>query len=237
MYFRPLPKFTAFCLPLFLALVALGVWQLQRLQWKLGLIAEIAANLHAPPISFDGALGLGEKAEYRRVALSGHYDNAREAYVFTTGQDGSAVYHVLTPFVLDDGREVVVDRGFVPPELRSPQTRTLGLLDGERHIVGVWRTPDRPGLFTPLPDLQHHVWYARDVAGIQKTFALRLSSQAIVEADATPVPGGWPKGGQTVIALRNDHLQYALTWFLLAAALVVVYFAYHRSRGRFMSRS
>jgi surfeit locus 1 family protein len=54
----------------------------------------------------------------------------------------------------------------------------------------------------------------------------------IVEVDATPNPGGWPKGGQTIVTLPNDHLQYAITWFLLAAALVVIYFAYHRARGR-----
>jgi surfeit locus 1 family protein len=54
----------------------------------------------------------------------------------------------------------------------------------------------------------------------------------IVEADATPNPGGWPKGGQTVVTFRNEHLQYAITWFALAAGLLAVYLAYHRSRGR-----
>ena len=99
--------------------------------------------------------------------------------------------------------------------------------------MGVWRTPDAPGLFTPEPDLGRHIWYARDVAGIAKAFGLKLAAPVVVEADATPVPGGWPKGGQTIVTLRNEHLQYAITWFLLAASLVVIYFAYHRAEGRF----
>lgn len=237
MYFRPLPWFTAFCLPLFLVLVALGVWQLERLHWKHGLIAEMTSRLHEPPISVDRALALppGE-AQYRRVALTGHYRNDKEAFVYTTGRDGTPVYHVIVPFILDNGHALLVDRGVVPLNLRNPALRREGLLEGRRQVVGVWRTPDKPGLFTPPPDLSHDVWYARDLGGIAKALAVKPAAPVIVEADATPVPGGWPKGGQTVVTLRNDHLQYAATWFLLAASLVVVYLAYHRAQGRLRLR-
>ncbi len=233
MYFRPLPKFTVFCLPVFVGLIALGVWQLERLQWKLALIAQMNAHLHAAPISVDAMVGMSPgQAQYRRVALVGHYDNRKEAYVFTTDKDGNPIYHVIVPFVLDDGRVVLVDRGLVPLPLIEPNLRRSGLLEGEQHVVGIWRTPDAPGLFTPPPDLKRRVWYARDLAGIAQTLGVNPAAAAIVEADAHPVPGGWPRGGQTVVALRNDHLQYAITWFLLAASLVVVYFAYHRAYGR-----
>lgn len=233
MYFRPLPRFTLFMLPIFLALVALGIWQLERLQWKLGLIAEMNAHLNAPSISLDEALKLrGDDAQYRRVALTGRFENDKEAYIYATGSGGLPVYHVVVPFRVDDGRVVFVDRGIVPPQFRKPSTRRKGLLAGEVRVVGVWRTPDAPGLFTPQPDLARRIWYARDLAGIAGALAIRPAAWAIVEADATPVPGGWPRGGQTLVALRNEHLQYALTWFLLAASLVVVYFAYHRAQGR-----
>ena len=59
-----------------------------------------------------------------------------------------------------------------------------------------------------------------------------LLAPVVLEADAAPNPGGWPKGGQTVVTFRNEHLQYAITWFALAAGLLLVYFAYHRSLGR-----
>ena len=231
-YFRPLPALTFVCTVLFASLVALGVWQLDRLQWKLALIAEVNRNLAAAPISLDRALALGDAVQYRRVALDGYFENAGEVYAFATGNSGEPVYHVLTPFVTEDGRRLLVDRGYVPRDRLDPATRRNGLLQGARHVVGVWRVPDAPGAFTPAPDMAHRIWYARDLAGIAKAAGIAFSAPAIVEADATPNPGGWPKGGQTRVTFRNEHLQYAITWFALAAALLLVYFAYHRSRGR-----
>ena len=234
MYFRPLPRFTAFFIPMFVILLGLGVWQLERLQWKLGLIAEMNAHLGAAPIAIDEILKLApEEAQYRRVALDGHFENDHETYVYTATDNGLAAYHVVTPFALDDGRVLFVDRGIVPPELRDPQKRRAGLLTGEQHVVGVWRTPDRPGAFTPAADFKNRVWYSHDVWAMAKALQLKPAAAVIVEADATPNPGGWPRGGQTVVSLPNDHLQYALTWFLLAGALLVIYFAYHRAQGRF----
>ncbi len=143
------------------------------------------------------------------------------------------VYHLVT-FRLRStmAASLLVDRGIVPPELRNPQTRAAGLLEGEQHVVGVWRTPDAPGVFTPAPDLKDRIWYSRNVAAMAKALGVKPTAPVLVEADAMPVPGGWPKGGQTVVSLPNDHLQYALTWFLLAAGLLVIYFAYHRAQGR-----
>lgn len=228
--FRPLPIFTAVFAVMFAALIALGVWQLQRLHWKLGLIAQVNRSLAAAPISLDRALTTG--AQYRRVALNGRFENAKEAYVYETGPDGAPVYHVLTPFAAGDGRTLMVDRGIVPVELRDPARRARGQLEGERRIVGVWRTPDAPGYFTPPPDAAHRIWYSPDVTAIAAADHVRLAAPVIVEADAAPNPGGWPLGGQSRVTFRNEHLQYAVTWFLLAAALVGVYLAYHIGKGR-----
>ena len=220
--------------PVLALLVGLGIWQLQRLQWKLDLIAAMNRNMHAAPVSVGQALAMGlANAEYHRISLTGRFLNARESYVFATGPDGAPVYHVLTPLVADDGRTFLIDRGIVPPALRSPAMRASGELSGEQTILGVLRVPGRPGLFTPAPDLVHNVWFSRDLTGIARADRVKLAIPALVEADATPNPGGWPRGGQTLVNLPNDHLQYAITWFLLATALVVVYFAYHRARGRF----
>ena len=232
--FRPLWKFTALMLPLFLACIALGVWQLERLQWKLALVAQVNRNLHAAPISVDRALTMkAAAAQYRRVRLSGAFDNSKESYVFTTAGEGVPAYHVLTPFTLDNGRVLLIDRGMVPPRLRDPQMRSAGQLAGEQHIVGVWRIPDSPGLFTPAPNLVKRIWYAREVEAIARADHVQLAAPVVIEADATPNPGGWPKGGQTVVTFRNEHLQYAITWFGLAAVVLGGWIAFHISRGRF----
>jgi surfeit locus 1 family protein len=231
-YFRPLPVLTLACAVMFAILLGLGYWQLQRLHWKLGLIAEVHNRLTLSPVSLDRALAMGDAAQYRRVGLSGHFENAREVYVYTTGPHGGPAYHVLTPFVTDDGRTVLVDRGIVPVSRLAPAARAQGLLAGERHIVGVWHSPDARGIFTPQPDLAQRVWYSPDVKSIAAAEHLTLATDVLVEADATPNPGGWPEGGQTVVTFRNEHMQYALTWFGMAGGLLGVYLAFHISRGR-----
>jgi surfeit locus 1 family protein len=229
--FRPYLGVTIATLIAAAILIGLGVWQLQRLQWKLGLIAEVSGHMAAAPVSLDDLLKMNpDGAQYRRIALSGRFDNSKEAYVFTTGAGGEPVYHVLVPFRTDDGRVLLVDRGYVPNDKRDPATRTA--LEGETHLVGVWRVPDAPGAFTPAPDIAHRIWYARDLRGIAAADHVQLAAPVVIEADVAPNPGGWPKGGQTVVSFRNEHLSYAVTWFGLAAGLIGVYLAYHMSKGR-----
>jgi surfeit locus 1 family protein len=231
LHFRPLPLFTLVMAAMLAVLLSLGVWQVNRLHWKLGLIAQVNRNLTLPPVSLDTALKMGKEAEYRRVALTGRFDHAKEAYVYGI-VGGAPVYHVVTPLLTENGRVLLVDRGIVLDELRDPGKREAGQVEGLQHVVGVWRTPDPPGTFTPKPDTAHRIWYSRDVRAIAAADHLTLAVPVMVEADATPNPGGWPKGGQTVVTFRNEHLSYAFTWFGLAATLVGVYIAFHISKGR-----
>ncbi len=230
--FRPLPALTIACTILFAALIVLGSWQLQRLHWKLELIGQVNRNLSATPVTLARAVAMGFDAQYHRVRLEGHFDNTKEAYVFGTDLQGAPVFHVVVPFRCSDGRVVLVDRGIVPRDWREPATRTRGLIDGETSLVGVWRDPDLPGAFTPKPDLARRIWYSRDAAAMARNDGIKLAAPVIVEADAMPNPGGWPRGGQTQVNFRNEHLQYAITWFLMAAGLLGVYLAYHVSTGR-----
>ena len=231
--FRPYPGLTVAVVILTAILVALGVWQTERLSWKLNLIATMDRKMHAPPIAVDSAsLKAVADDNYTHVTLKGRFDNGKEAYVFTTNPDLGAVYHVLTPFQTDAGHVYLVDRGMVPPAKRDPNTRKEGEIEGETQVVGIWRAPDPPGSFTPKPNLMNRIWYGRDLNGIALADDVRLAAPVVIEADATPVPGGWPKGGQTVVNLPNNHLSYAMTWFGLAAGLVGVYLAYHASKGR-----
>lgn len=233
MTFRPYPGFTIACAILFAILCWLGFWQLERLQWKLALIAQVNGNMAAAPVSLDDVLAMNQDAaQYRHVTLHGRFDHAREAYVFTTDA-GAAVYHVLTPFTADGGRVLIVDRGEVPKDKLDPASRAQGNVQGETQVTGVWRTPDAPGNFTPPPDAARRIWYARDLAGMAAAYGLELAAPVVIEADATPNPGGWPQGGKTVVSFRNQHLGYAITWFGVAIVLLGVWLAYHISRGRF----
>ena len=232
MTFRPYPGMTIACVLLFAILCGLGTWQLERLQWKLALIARVNSHMAAAPLPLDAITAMPpDAAQYRRVTLDGHFDHAHEAYVFTTDA-GDPVYHVLTPFITEGGRALMVDRGEVPKEKLDPATRTAGNAEGRTQVTGVWRVPDAPGVFTPTPDPAHRIWYSRDLRGIAAADHLILAAPVVIEADSTPNPGGWPQGGKTVVAFRNQHLSYAVTWYGLALCLLGVWFAYHISKGR-----
>jgi len=232
--FRPLPALSIVCAILFAVLISLGVWQLQRLHWKLDLIHLIARNMHARPLSLDGH-GIPIHTldtEYLHVSVSGRFDNKNEAYIFGIGPLGAPVFHVVVPLTSRSGETFLVDRGIVPRDMRSPATRPAGVSIGEVKVVGFWRWAEQPGTFTPRPDLHNRIWYSRDLMSIARADNVALAAPGVIEADATPNRGGWPKGGQTEVNIRNDHLQYAVTWFLMAAGLVGVYLAYHASQGR-----
>jgi surfeit locus 1 family protein len=232
MTFRPYPGLTIACVLLFAILCGLGAWQLERLQWKLALIARVDSHMAAAPLPLDQLLAMNpDDAQYRRVTLTGRFDHAKEAYVFTT-DEGAAVYHVLTPLKTNDGKVLMIDRGEVPKERLDPATRTAGNIAGQVQVTGVWRAPDAPGAFTPPPDRAKRIWYARDLATIAAADHLTLTAPVVVEADAAPNPGGWPRGGRTVVSFRNQHLSYAVTWFGLALGLLGIWFAYHISKGR-----
>ena len=233
MTFRPYPGLTIACALLLAVLCWLGTWQLERLSWKLNLIATVDRHMAAAPLSLDQITKLNaEDAQYRKVTLNGRFDHAKEAYVFATAAEGMAIYHVLTPFTTDDGKVLIVDRGAVPQDRLDPKTRAAGNVEGQTEVTGVWRVPDPPGAFTPRPNPGKRIWYARDLKSIAAADHLILAAPVVIEADASPNPGGLPKGGQTVVNFRNQHLSYAVTWYGLAAVLLGVWLAYHISKGR-----
>lgn len=217
-------------MPAVLILIALGVWQVQRLHWKEGLIAQRDAAVAAPPIappqSFDAARSL----EFHHIVAEGVFRNDKELYLAASSDSGEAGYQVVTPLVMSDGRTMFVNRGFVPSELKDPSKRAAGELTGTQRVVGLLRLPSqtKPSFFLPdnRPDL--NLWFWVDLPAMAKAAGVADPVSFYVDADKTPNPGGWPKGGITRLDLPNDHLQYAITWFSLAVALIVIYVLYHR---------
>jgi surfeit locus 1 family protein len=230
--FRPLLIPTLWFLPGLALLVGLGFWQIERLHEKEALIASVERGLSAPPVPLGDALANGAAdAEWRHVRVTGHFLHDKELYVFSRGPMGAVGVDVVTPMVLAGGGTVLIDRGFVPEALHQSATRQAAQATGEVSLTGVLRLSREPGLFTPAPNAETRLWFVKDVPSMAKVAGLEVPS-LIIEADATPNPGGWPLGGQTRVDFPNDHLQYAVTWFGLALALMGVYLFYHRSRGR-----
>jgi surfeit locus 1 family protein len=206
--------------------MALGIWQVQRLAWKTDLIARVSARVNAPAVAAPGATDWPrvEKAdnEYRHVILRGRFLHDAEAQVYTVSDYGPG-YWVMTPLQRDDGTVVYVNRGFVPTDKRAPAMRSEAQPQGEVIVTGLLRMPEVKGwLLSQANDPEHDAWYRRDVAAMAQARHIGTVAPYFVDADNSPNPGGWPKGGLTVVKFPNSHLMYAITWFSMAVMLAGV---------------
>jgi surfeit locus 1 family protein len=230
------------------ALVSLGNWQVRRLAWKEDLIARTIARPKAEPLDFrqTGLSEIGDVAafldanDYRPVRLAGEYQPAGEVRAFTSleepksGPFSGPGFWIMTPFATEPAKaEVYVNRGFVPQDkgdLYDPPPT------GEVEIEGLVRAPEHGSFFTPDPDLQKRIFYARDPLRIAAATGLAGGTIGIyVDLDAAETPpSGLPQAGETMMAFTNNHLQYAVTWYGLATALLAVFvtFAWGRLRQR-----
>jgi surfeit locus 1 family protein len=215
-------------------LVMLGLWQLERKTWKENLLGAINARAFGPavqaPAERDWPSWSPAADEFRRVQATGTFLHDREIQLHGLAEErrGQPLqgFYVFTPLRLADGSLLMINRGFVPTRLREPAKRAEAQPQGEVTVTGLLRNPERRGWFVPANEAGRDEWFVRDLGSMAAGRALERLAPFYVDADSTPNPGGWPRGGQTRINLPNDHLYYALTWFGLALTLVGVFAAF-----------
>jgi len=217
-------------------LVTLGVWQVQRLQWKEGLLAQLAANAAAPPLGLAEAAALAETGrdpEFVRVKFPATYKHDAGKKMIATYQGGQG-WTIITPAVTADGYAVVVDRGRLPGQ-RLENFEKPG---GEVEIEGVLRTYRRgQGFFDPENDAQANLWYWWDVPAMLATSGLPEGLKPfpyVVQLLPAAAPGDFPRPEEPKANLANNHLGYAITWFGLALTLLAVagFYIYDLKRRR-----
>jgi surfeit locus 1 family protein len=215
-------------------LIGLGTWQVERRAWKADLIATMNARLALPPASLSELLAGGESEDFRPVRATGIFLHDQEMYLAARSYQSQLGYHVVTPLLLDDGTPggpaVLVDRGWVPVDRLAPESRAAGQVPGKVTVEGILRRPSKPGAFTPDNRPDQNQWYWSDLPAMGAHAGLAQVAPVLIEAGPAVNPGGLPIGGQTRVTLPNDHLQYAITWYALAAALVVLYLVSRRRR-------
>jgi surfeit locus 1 family protein len=255
MRFRATLWATLAVVPMLALPIGLGVWQLQRLEWKQGLIALRAERVISPtldlvprtpvelridPRPFDAPLpaetGLAtleaeaESFEYRPIRIAGTWRHDAAMHLVGRTRDGRAGEHVVTPLALRQGGVVLVDRGWVPPRRSSAAARDYARPAGRVVVEGYLRLFPASGLFTPDNEPQTDTWFWLDPDAMARASGTGTVTRFYVQAapdERNPLP---PFGSIPEIALRNPHLQYALTWFGVAAALAGVYVAFHIRR-------
>lgn len=189
-------------------LISLGVWQVQRMQWKEGILADITARIAADPVPLPPAPDpTDEDNRYLPVTVSGRFTGKTLSVLVSRKEIGAGV-RIIATFQTDDGRRVLVDRGFLRD---ADKNRALTVTDAT--ITGNLHWPQETDSFTPPPDLKTGLWYARDVTAMSQ--ALDTEPTFIVaraptgdEIEAMPVDTS---------GIPNDHWGYAVQWFSLAA--------------------
>lgn len=194
------------------ALLALGIWQIERRTRKLALIARVEQRVHAPAIAAPGPQRwphvTDESDGYRHITVTGRYRDDRATLVQAVTERGPGFW-VMTPLVTDRGFTVLVNRGFVP-------RRDAVLPGGTATVTGLLRLTEPKGAFLRYNDPATNHWYSRDVSAISTARGLGPVAPYFIDADAGPANTA-PVGGLTVVRFTNNHLVYALTWFALAA--------------------
>lgn len=219
--------------------MALGVWQVYRLEWKLDLIARAEARVNAEPVPAPGRAVWpninAEEHEYLHVRVEGHYIPDSQTLVRATTRRGRGFW-VMAPLATRRGFIVLINRGFVPSDMAHEARTAIATPTGHVTVTGLLRMSEADGRFLRPNDPKAGRWYSRDVASIAAHSGLLLEDVApyFIDADQGATPEKPPIGGLTVVHFRNAHLYYALTWFALAGLTVVgavIVFRYERRRS------
>jgi cytochrome oxidase assembly protein ShyY1 len=235
--------FALFTLLLMMAFVALGVWQLQRRVAKHQLIAALTERLAEAPISLPpparwAALNAA-RDEFRRVSFTATYAALPDAMVYSPGSAvrkdaaGPGTWAFL-PARISSGETVVIDAGFVENTMqnRSVEDRAVKKLVSGTPITltGYLRFPEAPSWLTPAENRDKRLWFVRDHLAIASTLGWGTVAPFYVDLEQ-PVPeNGIPRPGSLDVHLKDDHLQYAVTWFMLAGAVLIAFAVWLRGR-------
>lgn len=220
----------------FAVLIGLGFWQLQRHAWKQALIAQVETQSKKPPLSFAALYERWQKKEnieYMPVQVSGQFLHKSERHVYALENKVSG-WHVYTPLIMQSGEVVFINRGFVTDRVKAPENRLAGQTKGIISFTGLARhAPKSKSIFTPNNDEQKNQYYWRDHAAMSR-FALGTAPKNkiipfFIDGQEKTITGKWPKSSVTRITFSNRHMEYALTWFGLAAGLIGVFIVFLRS--------
>jgi len=229
MAFRPQLVPTLITIPALVALLVLGTWQLQRLYWKDALIGKLQSRSTAAATMLPANPEDLDALEYRRVSVKGRFDHVNEFHLVNRSLNGNPGVHIITPLIRANGRPaLLVNRGWVPFDKKPASKRATGQVSGPITVEGIVRLVKGQGRFTPENEPKKNFWFFIDPANMSRVAKLPVEPRFYVVDGNKAVTGGFPIGRQWTLKIRNDHLQYAITWYALAIALLAIYVLHHR---------
>lgn len=240
MTFKPYPWLTFFTILVFAALITLGVWQVQRYEWKQQLNADIEASAKLAPVSLTELLsqGTAEDFKYRPVKITGHYLADQQILVRGQYKKSARVilygFYVFNPFEYQAGdttRQIMIERGFITEDnYNAPETYNQ-VPTGITSVNGNIKLAENPGSFMPDNDSTKQVWFWRDIAAMGAKLNLENAEIFYISVNENNLQT-FPKPTKIEIKSAVNHLSYLITWFAMAAGLLIVYAYMHVYNGR-----
>lgn len=207
-------------------LLALGTWQLGRMEQKAAIIAQAETRLRADPVAVPASVD-PERDKLLRVEAVGYLER-RELHVLSSMKIFGPGYRVITTIDLAPdgrrtGRRILVDLGFVPERMKSlidrePSSIRLRKRHPTDRVVGLLYWPDEADGWTPAPDRERNIWFARDVAAM----AQELGAEPVLLIAQSHPDGDIPLPRPPGVDIPNRHLEYVLTWYGLAMVWAVM---------------
>ena len=202
-------------------LLGLSTWQFKRLKWKSKLI-DIRVSMFEGEVKPLRVINEPSKSEFQKISVKGKFLNEFEFYMPALSKKGNNGFHILVPFQTLENKFIIFDTGWVPLLKKDRDKRINNIDDREKEFIAVIRVPGRKGYFQPENDPLKNFWFFVEPTLMEKQLKFSLEKNFYLEAFKNG-PNGFPLGNQTRIYLRNNHLQYALTWLMIALGLVGVY--------------
>ena len=198
---------------------ALGTWQLYRLQWKQDLISQISEGLKSTPIKYSQNIN----KNYQKVILTGKYNFENQIYLYSLNDKGQPGFDVVTPFETISKENVLVNRGWIKKEFKN----SFDINTSSKNITGMLRQANRTNLFTPDNDINKNIWFSINLIDVQKTTGKKFNKFIIYLEDQNI---NIPKPKKITVDVPNNHLKYAITWYLISIS-ILFYYLYFRKKN------
>ena len=208
--------FSVFIIFFIFVFIALGTWQIIRLNWKNNLILEIENSLKKPPVQ----LLQSNQQNYLKIKTSGRVDFEKQIYLYNLNDSGTPGFEVLNP-ILIDGENYLLNRGWIPFEKKD--TPEINILD-QNNIEGIIKTQGRKNIFKPDNDIKENYWFSLNREDISK-FTGKKFSKYIIYLDGNYQ---FPRPKKITANISNNHKKYAMTWFSLAISILLLYLYFRK---------
>ena len=208
--------FSVFVIFFILVFVALGSWQIVRLNWKNNLILEIENSLKNPPVELTNS----NVENYLKIKTSGSIDLEKQIYLYNLNDTGTPGFEVINPILIND-TNYLINRGWIPFEKKNSQE--INVFD-ENDIIGTLKLQGRKNIFKPDNDLEENYWFSLNREDILK-FTGKEFSKYIIYLDGNYQ---FPKPKKITANISNNHKKYAITWFSLAISILLLYLYFRK---------